>query len=423
MTLPSSGPLSLKNIATEIGYPTYYNSSTISNTLNGITGLTLSAIQSNYDDYNIGITMPFTVSFLGLTYSTVYVGSNSYLTFGTGSSNYSGLSGSNPPYPAIQISSGDNSFQRVYYGYGTNAGGAYVIRYEGNGYTSGTPGSPGMVWEVWFRNGSTQIDIHVGVNNKGTNGTYGISNGSAYIMQPIELRQSNNSIRLTVNTGLHDFSLKKAAQGNYSTINLYGQPNNPAASPYTIGSWHGYNHLSPTSVSAGMSYNQAYNGVLLSDFFYVGQTTFYGLSYSSDGVTIYTDQYRHTLAGNDFYYYNGSQVFYGNPLTYIEDRSPSYIYLNNNWVDGGNNLFIQITTDIAPTNTGISIPVYWEWYDSNYGTQSGVVWMYIAPGNTSDERRAGYVNNYGGDRYMSTLYFNGPPSPTYDSAGQVYLQG
>lgn len=67
------------------------------------------------DDNYIKLYIPWTVTFLGTNYATgdVYLGSNTYLTFGAGSTNYSGLTASNPNLPKIMIGCGDNSFQRV----------------------------------------------------------------------------------------------------------------------------------------------------------------------------------------------------------------------------------------------------------------------------------------------------------------------
>ncbi len=46
----------------------------------------------------------------------VHIGSNSYITFGAGSAEYSGLSASNPARPSIHIGSQDNSWKGVWAG-------------------------------------------------------------------------------------------------------------------------------------------------------------------------------------------------------------------------------------------------------------------------------------------------------------------
>lgn len=46
----------------------------------------------------------------------VFIGSNTYITFGEGSTVYSGISSSTPALPAIHIGSGDNSWKAVWAG-------------------------------------------------------------------------------------------------------------------------------------------------------------------------------------------------------------------------------------------------------------------------------------------------------------------
>lgn len=126
--------------------------------------------------------IPFTFYHSGLGTSIVYVGSNSYLTYGGGSNNYSALSSANPPFPKYFFGSADNSYQRVsYYVSGTD----YIrIRYEGNGGTSGTVGNPGIVYEVThfnpsLFNGNNVIELLVGKHNR-TAGLFGAANSTTF---------------------------------------------------------------------------------------------------------------------------------------------------------------------------------------------------------------------------------------------------
>ncbi len=147
----------------------------------GISGLTI--IQNaNADDANIAITLPFSVTFNGVSYTTVYVGSNGYLTFGAGSSAFSGLSASNPAIPGIHINAGDRSYQRVYKG-SDDGNITYRIRYEGSSTTSGTPGSSTVFWEITFSSVSpSTILIDVGSNAASGSGTSGVTSGSTYFL-------------------------------------------------------------------------------------------------------------------------------------------------------------------------------------------------------------------------------------------------
>jgi len=99
---------------------------------NGTTGLNL-VYNGIVDDTFFTVSLPWTVSFLGSNYGTVYVGSNGYITFASGNSTYSGFSPSNPGGPHISIIPGDRYLKKLYYAQ-INAGTAdakFVIRVEG----------------------------------------------------------------------------------------------------------------------------------------------------------------------------------------------------------------------------------------------------------------------------------------------------
>lgn len=122
------------------------------------------------DDAYWLLTLPFNISYLGITYNQIYVSTNHYLTFGGGSFVYSGISESVPALPKICASAADNSVQRIYYGVeGVAPNRTYRVRTEGNGATSGTLGSPNMVHEwTFYENDPSKIDLQTGVNNRKT---------------------------------------------------------------------------------------------------------------------------------------------------------------------------------------------------------------------------------------------------------------
>ena len=144
----------------------------ISNSLAGGSGLAASTTPTpgNNDDGYWSLTLPFSINFNGTAYTTIGVGTNSYITFGGGSSVYSSLGAANPALPKIMISSGDVSCQRIYYGVsGSAPNRTYRVRWEGTNSTSGTLGSPNMVWEaVFYEATPAQIDIQIGANANGT---------------------------------------------------------------------------------------------------------------------------------------------------------------------------------------------------------------------------------------------------------------
>jgi hypothetical protein len=153
-----------------------------------------SLIGSSADDANLQIfTLPFNFYINNTAFTAIFLGSNSYITFGSGSNLYSGLNASNPPIPKMMFGAADNSWQRV----STFVSGTdYArVRYEGNGSTSGLPGSPGIVAEITVFNpnkfsGNNVIEMLVGVHNR-TGGVSNISNDStAYVTYTISANQS-----------------------------------------------------------------------------------------------------------------------------------------------------------------------------------------------------------------------------------------
>jgi hypothetical protein len=141
---------------------------TITNSLLGAGSLASSTIPTvgGNDDGYWTLNLPFNISYLGNSYNTIYVGTNHYLTFTGGSTNYASLGPTNPNLPKIMWSCADNSVQRIYYGVeGTAPNRTYRVRVEGAASTSGITGSPTMVNEyVFYEAVPAQIDLQLGVN-------------------------------------------------------------------------------------------------------------------------------------------------------------------------------------------------------------------------------------------------------------------
>jgi hypothetical protein len=141
---------------------------TITNSLLGSAALTASTTPTvgNNDDGFWTLNLPFNISYLGNSYNTVYVGTNHYLTFTAGSTNWSSLGPSNPNLPKIMWSCADNSVQRIYFGVeGTAPNRTYRVRVEGTASTGGSVGNPNMVNEyVFYEAVPAQIDLQLGTN-------------------------------------------------------------------------------------------------------------------------------------------------------------------------------------------------------------------------------------------------------------------
>jgi hypothetical protein len=147
---------------------------------NGTSGLNL-VYNGNDDDNSYTVNLPWSINFLGTNYNSVYVGTNGYITFQSGSSTYGGFSASNPAGPHISIYPADRRLYKLYYAEiaaGT-AQARFVIRAEGVDYSNA---AVTYVWEVHFYPGTNYFDIYfVDAPSSGNAGTTGISNGSTYV--------------------------------------------------------------------------------------------------------------------------------------------------------------------------------------------------------------------------------------------------
>lgn len=151
---------------------------------------------SSVDDSFLTISLPFTFYIAGTGYTTTYMGSNTYLTFSAGSSDFGNptpLGATVPPYPKFHFGSGDNSYQRV----SRYAAGAEYqrIRYEGTATTSGTVGSPNIVLEITLFNpnvmgGKNVLELLVGNHSRLTGARMVASSTTQYATYTLSQNQS-----------------------------------------------------------------------------------------------------------------------------------------------------------------------------------------------------------------------------------------
>jgi hypothetical protein len=183
----------------------------ITNTLLGAASLTSATTPTsgNNDDGYWTLTLPFNITYLGNSYSTIYVGTNHYITFTAGATNYSGLGPATPNLPKIMWCSDDNSVQRIYYGVeGTSPNRTYRVRTEGSPSTSGTLGSPTMVNEwVFYEATPTRIDLQCGANSKKSTGVFTTQqlNGWGFIASqriPTRVASCDTDIRTAMSEGI-----------------------------------------------------------------------------------------------------------------------------------------------------------------------------------------------------------------------------
>lgn len=165
------------------------------------------------DDAFLTIALPFTFYLAGTGYTTTYMGSNSYLTFSAGASEYGQfgpLSATRPPVPKFHFGSADNSYQRV--SRFTSGTDYQRIRYEGTAATSGTVGSPNIVLEITLfnpsiMNGNNVLELLVG-NHSRLSGAAMVANATtAYATYTLSQNQSyvfegnSNGTSWTIYTG------------------------------------------------------------------------------------------------------------------------------------------------------------------------------------------------------------------------------
>lgn len=145
--------------------------SSISYSANGRTGLTDAGepTASNvdgidtHDDAYWAVTLPFNISYLTQSYSNIYVGSNSYVTFGGGRTDY--YVDESLPIRKIFVSAGDRNCDAVWTGtLGTSPNRTFIVRWEGydGAYGGVYEPSPNVIWEMKFYEATpAQIDLKI----------------------------------------------------------------------------------------------------------------------------------------------------------------------------------------------------------------------------------------------------------------------
>ena len=173
MGLPSLETGGNRIITTGATTGTVSSLSFIFNSTSTLTASTTPTVGTNDDGYWT-ISLPFNITFFGTSYSTVYLGTNGYLTFSGGSAAYTGLSASNPLLPKIMWGADDNSIQRMYYGsIGTAPNRLFSIKVEASGNFTGILGNPTMTYEyVFYENSPNQIDLQCGITNRKSTGAF-----------------------------------------------------------------------------------------------------------------------------------------------------------------------------------------------------------------------------------------------------------
>jgi len=219
----------------------------ITNSLLGAAALTVSTFPNvgNNDDGFWQLNLPFSISYLGNSYSTVYVGTNTYLTFTAGSSNYSSLGPTNPNLPKIMWGCADNSAQRIYYGTENVLGStSYTVVNSGaSAYTIDSANNPTLDlkrgWTYTFAVNSPGHPFWIKTAAvTGTGSAYstgvtnnGIEDGSITFTVPLNapdtlyyICQFHSAMQGTINITNADRTYRIRVEGNGATGGVVGSP-------------------------------------------------------------------------------------------------------------------------------------------------------------------------------------------------------
>lgn len=219
----------------------------ITNALLGPASLTASTTPTtgNNDDGYWPLTLPFNITYLGTSYSTIYVGTNHYITFTAGSSNYSSLGPANPNLPKIMWSCADNSVQRIYYGVeGADTETYTVTNSDSSSYTINSSSNPTLTLErggtytfnvsasghpFWIKTAQvtgTGSAYNTGVTNNGTqSGTITFTVPEDAPSTLYYICQFHGSMVGTINVVSGTRTYRVRIEGNASTSGTLGSPN------------------------------------------------------------------------------------------------------------------------------------------------------------------------------------------------------
>ena len=118
-----------------------------------------SIASSSADDTFATVALGFTWVYNNANYTSFFPNSNYYITFGSGSTQFNALANNSPSINKIFFAGADNSWQRVSR---ISSGTDYLrLRFEGTAATSGTAGSPNMVYELTFFNPVNTANVPV----------------------------------------------------------------------------------------------------------------------------------------------------------------------------------------------------------------------------------------------------------------------
>lgn len=146
------------------------------------------------DGYVETSTWPFTFTIGSTGYTSAFVAANTYITFGSGSTVWSGLSATNPSLNKIHFGADDNAMQKVYTQSGTVQGRLVErIRYEGSASRAASAVSSILAEFTFFEpfaDGQQLIELRFGNHDRLTGKFMIATTGAAYATDTVVANSS-----------------------------------------------------------------------------------------------------------------------------------------------------------------------------------------------------------------------------------------
>lgn len=150
------------------------------------------------DSFVASGSLGFTFSLAGTDYTSCFIGSNGYITFGSGSSVYQNVSATTPALPKIMFNGGDRSYTRVYVIASSDGIGNYFrIRWEGAGSAANQISNLAEIALFKASSGQQLVEVRYGNFSSG-NLITAVANTSAYYASVNAL--TNTSLVFTGNS-------------------------------------------------------------------------------------------------------------------------------------------------------------------------------------------------------------------------------
>ena len=188
------------------------------------TGMT-QQYSGSLDDSFRTLTLPFSVSFLGSSYGTLYVGTNGYFTFSGGSDTFSSVTSPiSPALPGIKVFAADRILNWLgFRTQGVSPNRTYTIRWEGRDFVDDGFGIT-LIYEAIFYEGQNYIDLHyVAYRPDDRSSTSAMQNGTSSSFVATWSPTTNAVSPFTTGQGFRIYTRNRITSQIYETKFYEGQ--------------------------------------------------------------------------------------------------------------------------------------------------------------------------------------------------------